>query len=235
MARTATKPKKASTRVDTAIHILLDRSGSMSRARMNTIEGFNKFVREQREEEGVATLSLTQFDNLYEPDYVNIPLAEAPYLDVETYVPRGGTALNDAIAKSIGDFGAAIKASKPKQVLFVIFTDGYENASKEYPGKDNPDLLRLVKETHDTLKWQFVYLGADQDAQAAAQHVGGAVMASAAVAYASNDTSSAWNTVSKSTRSYRGAGAQQVNAFVSDEDKNTLESQVKEGGSGDVS
>lgn len=232
---TATKKSRANeapVRVDTAIHILLDRSGSMNRSRLNTIEGFNKFLVEQRELEGVATISLAQFDNMYEPNYTNVPLAEAPYLTEETYVPRGGTALNDAIARSIADFGASIKASKPKQVLFVILTDGYENASAEYPGMGNRDLLKLIETMHDKHKWQFVYLGAQIDAVEVSQGIGGQAFAAASTPYAANaaGTQAAWSTLSHSTRSYRSAGVAQAAAFISDDDRKALEKQM-EGGS----
>lgn len=151
----------------TDITIVLDRSGSMSSVRDDTIGGYNEFLRTQRagDAAGECRVSLVQFDDVYEVVYAHKKAADAPDLTTETFVPRGSTALLDAIGKTISTLGDRYRKTqedrRPGKVLFVIVTDGGENASKEYA---HDRVMEMIREQRDVWKWDFVFLGANQDA-----------------------------------------------------------------------
>ena len=142
-----------------SIVFLLDRSGSMETCRDDVIGGFNAFVADQKALGG--NLTLIQFDDKYEVVYSETPLDEVGPLTRETFVPRGSTALLDAIGKTI-------KEGKSQAPLFIIFTDGLENTSRTYTKAHVKDLIeQKTKEG-----WTFMYLGANQDAFAEAGSMG---------------------------------------------------------------
>ena len=118
------------------ITVVLDRSGSMEAVADDTIGGFNHFVKDQREEAGSACLTLVQFDTEYEFVHRALPIAEVPRLTRQTFRPRGGTALLDALGRSINETGARLaampEAERPGRVVFVVLTDGEENSSREF-------------------------------------------------------------------------------------------------------
>jgi hypothetical protein len=145
------------------ITIVLDRSGSMGSIRDEAIESFNGFLAEQRTLEGEASVSLVQFDHEYEPNFEGVPLPDVPYLSPREYRPRGRTALLDAIGQSIVRTEARLDRFRhqPELIVFVILTDGYENASCEYTRQNIFDMIR-GRETR--CGWRFIFLGANQDA-----------------------------------------------------------------------
>lgn len=120
----------------TEIAYLLDMSGSMGPHTEAAIVGFNEFLREQQTVEGQARISLVLFDNVVEVPIDNLPVCEVCSIDTATYMPRGSTALLDAVGKTITRFRKRIKAlsakDRPDQVIFAIFTDGMENSSRKY-------------------------------------------------------------------------------------------------------
>lgn len=130
-------------------HILfiLDRSGSMQDHKEPTIAGFNKFLAEQQAEAGTCNVSLLQFDYAFKHEYVvrNADIQTVKPLNDTTFVPRGGTALVDAIGHGIDDLGrdlaAMPEAGRPEKVYVVILTDGEENASREYDMTVVPPLV----------------------------------------------------------------------------------------------
>jgi uncharacterized protein YegL len=130
---------------------LLDRSGSMESCWTDTIGGYNSFVASQKSLGG--TMSLILFDHEYETVYQNKPISDVENLTMETYQPRGSTALLDAM-------GRCIKESNVNNPTVIILTDGLENASRTYTNAHIKDLVdQKTKEG-----WTFVYLGANQDA-----------------------------------------------------------------------
>lgn len=149
----------------TDITIVIDRSGSMQTIKNDTIGGFNTFLKDQQETPGQATFSLHQFDDLFETVIDARPIAEVKPLDSKTYVPRGSTALLDAVGRSINSTGERLakmeEKDRPGKVVFVIITDGEENASKEFTLSKVKSMIKLQQETY---KWQFVFLGANIDA-----------------------------------------------------------------------
>lgn len=146
----------------THLVVLSDRSGSMSSIKKDVEGGFNTFIEEQKKADGECTISLAQFDTEYELLYSFKPISETPTFQV---IPRGGTALYDSLAKLILDTGNAIKVMKeedrPSKVIFIVSTDGEENSSREY---SSDAVKKMVEEQTNTWKWDFVYLGANQDA-----------------------------------------------------------------------
>lgn len=151
----------------TEIAIVLDRSGSMADCRESTIAGFNEFVEGQKAVPGEAFLTLAQFDSVdpFELVFSHRSLSSMPKLTYETYAPRGGTPLHDAIGRMIVDLGAKLRnlseSQRPAQVIVVIMTDGYENASQEF---DAPKIAKMIEHQRSAYNWQFIFLGANQDA-----------------------------------------------------------------------
>ena len=135
---------------------LLDRSGSMESCIDDTIEGFNTFVESQKEVGGTMTLCLV--DHEFNTVYEKVPIDQVNPLTRDTYVPRGGTALHDAM-------GQVLKMNLSDDVMVIILTDGEENSSSKYTAAHVKDLV-------DAKPWKFVYLGANQDAVLTAQGLG---------------------------------------------------------------
>ena len=164
----------------------------------------SEFLIGQKEVEGKATVSLYQFDNQFDTVYSGIDVQEVGDVVLE---PRASTALNDAIVRSITDTGAYLAAmpedQRPAKVLFVVITDGQENASREDPTGERA--RALVKEHTDTYSWQFVYLGANQDAFAVGSNYGFA----STVTYAATASSVGFTgaTLGAATRAYRRKGS----------------------------
>ena len=160
---------KPTTSPVTEIAFILDRSGSMQPHAAAAVAGFNEFLREQQAVEGIARLTLVLFDDLYEVPFDNLPVSEVVCLDQEAYSPRGTTALLDAIGQTIKSFRKRIqdlpKKKRPEQVIFAIFTDGLENASRKYDWQDIADRIR---KRQDKDGWEFLFLAANQDAIATA-------------------------------------------------------------------
>lgn len=157
----------------TDITFVLDRSGSMESIKSATIESYNGFVDGQRHGAGELRMSLVQFDDRYEPNYTALPIAEVPTLTDQTYSPRASTALLDAMGRAIVATGDRLRNmpehERPGTVLFVTLTDGLENASSQYSLQRIND---MIHEQRDTYAWQFLFLGANQDAIATAARLG---------------------------------------------------------------
>lgn len=148
----------------TQIVCILDRSGSMSTIIDDAIGGFNSFLKEQKKLTDDATITIALFDDRYDLLYNNVPIKEVELINNDTWMPRGTTALYDAIGKTINDVKNAHKDlpknERPDKVLVCIVTDGFENSSVEYS-------LEMVKKIIKSSKkdgWDFIYLAANQDA-----------------------------------------------------------------------
>lgn len=154
----------------TQVAVVLDRSGSMGSIKDNTIEGFNAVLREQKETEGEVSFTLAQFDDEYELVYNGVDIKDVPFLNSKTYNPRGRTALYDAVSKTIDSVGESLRwlpeSKRPEKVVFIIVTDGHENASNEFSYED---MTYRLKHQQEKYNWQVVYIGANQDAMVVAQ------------------------------------------------------------------
>jgi uncharacterized protein YegL len=158
--------------VSTALNVafVLDMSGSMGYIREAAVEGANQYVRDLQKDEEANTTRLTFicFDTEYEVWYENQPVTEIEFIG-DRYQPRGGTALYDAIAKTIARLDAAKRGDEKH--LIVILTDGHENSSVEYAVREGgrERLAALIQTYEDKGNWTFVYLGAnDHNVQATA-------------------------------------------------------------------
>jgi len=151
------------------IAFVLDRSGSMESCREATIGGFNSFLQEQQKTEGLARLTLILFNDEYLVPIDALPVAEILPLSGDSYVPRGSTALLDAIGRTIDELGARLAAlsekDRPLQVIVAILTDGLENSSQDYTWQQIAD---VIKQQSEQYRWTFLFLGANQDAIATA-------------------------------------------------------------------
>jgi len=153
----------------TDLTILLDRSGSMISIKEDMEGGLNQYLKDQKEIPGKMTVTFFQFDDQYEKCYENRGIANVP--DVEL-IPRGTTALLDSAHKAIADtidrIGKMTEEDRPNKIIFVIITDGQENSSREITTET------LKTRTEERIKdgWEFVYLGANQDAFSTAVSIG---------------------------------------------------------------
>jgi hypothetical protein len=192
----------------THITMILDRTGSMDTVKDDTIGGFNQFLSDQKKQPGEATMTLVQFDSQDPYEVLNdfSPLAEVSELTPETYVPRGGTPLLDAIGRGINDVGAKLaqkpEEERPGKVIFVILTDGHENASREF---NRNHVFTMIEEQRKKWKWEFVFLGANQDAIAEARTLGIPHAAAMTFAASAIGTTSAFDAMSKGVAAYRSA------------------------------
>lgn len=204
----------------TDISVVLDRSGSMQSVRTDTIGGFNAFLKTQKEAPGEATLTLAQFDDQYEVVYSGKKIQDVPDLTEATFVPRGMTALLDAIGRTINATGVRLAAmpenERPSKVIFVILTDGDENASSKLTKEK---VNELIKHQTETYQWDFVFLGANQDAIKAGVSMG--ILAGNSMSYAANahGTADAFASVGATMCAYRSGDTSTKTAFFSDDDR----------------
>jgi hypothetical protein len=156
----------------TEIIFLLDRSGSMAGLEGDTVGGFNAFVKKQTELEGETILTTVLFDDEYEVLWNGIDAREAKLTEDDYYV-RGMTALLDAVGKTILDVGYRLARTseerRPGKVIFVITTDGMENASSEFTyGK----VKELIRHQQGKYGWEFIFMGANIDVAKEADSLG---------------------------------------------------------------
>jgi len=191
----------------TDITIILDRSGSMESVRSDTIGGFNSFLDEQQKTEGDAVLSLVQFDNQYDILYSGKDIKQADKLSMSTFQPRGSTALYDAIGRTINVTGDRLaelpESERPDKVVCVIMTDGFENASREF---DSIKIAEMIREQTENYNWQFLFVGANQDAILSAKAIGIAATHSMSYAPTSEGTKAVYASMSANLSSYRRPG-----------------------------
>lgn len=196
------------------ITLVLDRSGSMSSIRDATLEGVNSFLTKQREEPGEATFTLVQFDDYYEIVHDAIPLADVPLLSVETFVPRGSTALLDAMGKTINNIKTRQKllsdADKPAKTILVIVTDGGENSSQEY---SRDQVFEIVKALDDVEDWDIIYLGANQDAITVAARMGIRSSSSASYLCSAGNVGNVYKNLSRTVSSNRNTRSYSKTVF----------------------
>ena len=157
----------------TELVFILDRSGSMSGLERDTIGGFNSMIDKQKKEDGEAVVSTALFDNESVVIHDRLPLDKVPRMTEKEYFTRGCTALLDAVGGAIHHIGNIHKYSRkedvPEKTLFIITTDGYENASKRY---DYETVRKMIEQQKEKYGWEFLFLGANIDAAAEAKRFG---------------------------------------------------------------
>ena len=157
----------------TELVFILDRSGSMAGLEKDTIGGFNAMIEKQKAEEGEAYISTVLFDNYSEVIHDRVALNAVPRLTEKEYYVRGCTALLDAVGGAIHHIGNVHKYAReedrPEKTLFVITTDGMENASRKYSYGRLKGMIERQKEKYG---WEFIFLGANIDAAKEAARFG---------------------------------------------------------------
>ena len=157
----------------TELVFILDRSDSMAGLEKDTIGGFNAMLARQKQEPGDAVVSTVLFDNVSQVIHDRVPLDRAPELTEKEYFVRGSTALLDAVGGAIHHIGNVHKYARPEdrpeKTLFVITTDGMENASRQYSYDRVKQMIARQKEKYG---WEFLFLGANIDAAREASRFG---------------------------------------------------------------
>ena len=157
----------------TELVFILDRSGSMAGLEQDTIGGFNAMMKKQRREPGEALISTVLFDSESQVIHDRVPLDQVPVLTEEEYYVRGCTALLDAVGGAIHHISNVHKYARredvPERTLFVITTDGLENASRRYSYEKVKAMIERQKKEYG---WEFLFLGANIDAAREAARFG---------------------------------------------------------------
>ena len=157
----------------TELVFILDRSGSMSGLESDTIGGFNAMIEKQKKEAGECFVSTVLFDNESTVLHDRLPLAQVETLTARDYQVGGCTALIDAIGGAIHHIGNihkyARKEDVPAHTMFVIMTDGMENASRRY---SSDEVKRKIERQKEKYGWEFLFIGANIDAVETAKHYG---------------------------------------------------------------
>ena len=158
----------------TEIAFILDQSGSMDSIKAGTLEGVNAFLDQQKRENAAypVRFSLTLFSTKIDARHFSIPVTEVPSLNDTTYLPDGGTALLDAIGITIDSLGKRLadtpEAERPAKVIVAIMTDGEENSSRVFNWHQ---ISEKIKHQTEVYKWEFLFMGANQDAIATASRM----------------------------------------------------------------
>ena len=157
----------------TELVFILDKSGSMSGLESDTIGGFNSMIERQKKEEGRAVVSTVLFNNESTVIHDRLPLDEVVRMTEEEYFTQGCTALLDAVGGAIHHIRNVHKYAReedvPERTLFIITTDGMENASRQYSYEKVREMIEHQKSEHG---WEFLFLGANIDAAAEAKRFG---------------------------------------------------------------
>ena len=178
----------------------------MDAIRDDAIGGFNSFLKEQQQVPGDANMTMMLFDDQFLMVHQGLPLKDVPELDKTTFVPRGGTALLDAIGRTLNEtearLAAMADADRPSKVLVLVLTDGMENQSKEF---DKGRIQKMIKD-HEAKGWEFMYLKAGPDTFDQARDIGFSTANYANVGASGNGLLSAYGGINARTCSYRAGG-----------------------------
>ncbi len=198
----------------TYIIFVIDRSGSMESIRNDMIGGFNSFIKTQKEANiGECRVFAYKFDTDYEIIFENMDINSVPLLDENSYQPRGGTALYDSLGFTIDNMGKRLantdEDERPEKVLIVTITDGQDNSHveniKECEHYTSQKVKEMVKHQTENYKWDFAYIGANQDAWAVGTSMGVAGNSTLNYAATSRGTAQAFQTLGASTITYRSS------------------------------
>ena len=200
----------------TDITLVIDRSGSMESIREDAEGGVNAFIADQSAEEGEVVFTIVQFDTEYEFVTKAARPDDTPRFSL---VPRGGTALLDAVGRAMNETGERLakvpEDQRPGLVTFVVMTDGKENSSREFNLKQ---VKKMIERQQSVYNWQFTFLGADQDAFAEAGRMGMAAGSAAQVAKPKFEAALRCSSAKVSRmRKQAKVGAKIVNMFTQEE------------------
>ena len=201
----------------TEIVFILDRSGSMAGLESDTIGGFNSMIAKQKKEVGEAYVSTVLFDDHCEVLHDRVPMNQVPVMTEEDYYVRGCTALLDAVGGAIHHIAHVHKYARPEdrpeKTLFVITTDGMENASRHYSYEKVREMIQKEQEKYG---WEFIFIGANIDAAQEAGRFG--IRKERAVNYVHDEvgTEAVYRSVSKAVCAMRMTGSIDESDWESD-------------------
>jgi hypothetical protein len=206
----------------TSITVILDKSGSMENVRTDTVGGYNTFIEAQKQLPGECDITLIQFNDTREFTYKSVDVKSLNKgLLLEQYVPDRGTALLDAVGVAINEKGAELAAlpeeKRPGKVMFVIITDGQENASKDFTYSKIKEMIDHQKSTYN---WDFSFLGANIDTFGVANSIG--IASNKSMSFSTSKAGGAqrmFASMSNYTRSARAWGQSVSEASYSEEDR----------------
>lgn len=205
----------------TDVTMVVDRSGSMGAIRTDAEGGINSFVEQQQQEPGEALLTLVQFNTTYEFVLSGTPIKQVPAYKLQ---PSGSTALLDAVGRAINETGARLAAmdetQRPRLVVFVIVTDGHENASREF---NRTQIRQMIEQQQSVYKWQFTFLAANQDAFAEGASLG--IAADGIAQFAAGKVHGTYDVAAKKLSRMRKAASagETIDNKFTDEERQALE------------
>lgn len=206
----------------TELVFILDRSGSMSGLEKDTIGGFNSMIEKQKKEDGLCYVSTLLFDDKCEVLHDRVKLGDVPLMTEDDYYVRGSTALLDALGGAIKHIGNIHKYARsedvPEKTLFVITTDGMENASRKYTSER---VKQMIERQQKKYGWEFIFIGANIDAVTTAKSYG--IAPERAVNYTadSRGTNALFSSVGKAVKAVRHGKA------LNDEWREDIEEDMK--------
>lgn len=192
----------------TEIVFILDRSGSMAPLKQSTIDGYNKFLKEQKQQPGDALITTVLFNQSYRLIHNRTPIQQVSDLTTEDYIPAGMTALYDTVGFMIDSIGEKLaqeaEANRPGAVIFVIITDGEENASREYSGST---VKEMIEHQQSVYSWNFIFLGAGIDAYRMSSAIGISSQNTASYAASLDGMNNIYTSMSNAVCSVRSNGS----------------------------
>lgn len=196
--------------------IVSDRSGSMFDIAEDAQGGINAMIKDQATQEGSCKVTLVEFDGEYNIVFSGVEAKDAPEYKL---VPRGGTALNDAVGRTMIAVGDRLSNTPPEQrpdrVFFMIVTDGHENASSEFK---TSKIKEMIEHQRTKYSWEFIFLGADESAFEVAESMG--VSASSSAVYSKEVVHNTYAVVSKKLQNCRSSV--EVSMDFSDEERDGI-------------
>jgi len=187
----------------------------MNAMKEEAIGGINAFLESQQKLPGEARLTLVLFDHEYIVAHDGVPIKDVPPLDNHSFVPRGTTALLDAIGRTINTIGERLgrtpEPDRPGKVIVAILTDGLENASQEFKRKE---IFKMIKHQREVYSWEFVFLGAKQDAISTGAKMGIPIANAVTFSEAPGGAARAFDAVSCVAAAYRAGEADYVQHLV---------------------
>ena len=190
----------------TELVFIIDASGSMAGLESDTIGGFNAMIKKQKKEEGKAYVSTVIFSNGLKIVHDRVDLERVKPMTSRDYFVGGGTALLDAIGRAIHHIGNVHRYARPEDVpahtMFIITTDGMENASREY---DSEKVKRMIRHKEKKYGWEFLFVAANIDAVETAERIGIRRERAANYAHDSEGTERLYRAVSSTVSSYRSS------------------------------
>lgn len=203
----------------TKIICMIDKSGSMSSIKNDSIIGFNTFLKEQQEIDDICYIDVILFDTHLQKLYNNINIQKVSGLDSKNYIPNGGTSLMDCIGITIDeqiDLLAEDPHNKFDKTLCLILTDGESNSDNKYTQEK---IKLMIEDMEENFNWNFIFLGANQDAFSSANNIGISSGKSMNWCADSEGINVAYSSISKAAKYYRTTTADNYDDIFKESEK----------------